>query len=662
MKRCLLLSWLLIATISLSAQTVKDFAVQVSASVQNNPPKIIFGFPLDANAVSYNVYRKSVSASSWGTKVTSLAATATSYEDTDVQLGDNYEYRFEKIMGGSNVGYGYIYAGINAPAIEHHGRMVVVVDSTFISSLAVEILQLRNDLIGDGWSVSIIYAGRNDKPEDVKAGIKDIYNTFTDTKAVLLLGHVPVPYSGNFGQGAINVPPDGHTPDHNGAWPADVYYGELTDLFEDVSVDNTSGINREANKNIPGDGKFDNTVLGSEVELAVGRIDLYDMPMFGVSEEDLLRAYLTKAHNWKHNISAAVEKAIIDDNFGLLGTEKPGVLAWRTFAAMVGAANINVTDYFTALRQEDYLIAYGSGAGSYKSANGIGRTDSFAVATNNAAVFNILFGSYFGDWDNTDNFLRAPLAAKRGLVSCWGGRPQWYLQHMGLGETIGYTNRLTNNNRTGLYHQGFFATGIHVALMGDPSLRMHRLSPVSNVSAQNLDNNSKVKLTWTASPDPDVIGYYIYRAGDYWKDFIRHHDYMITTTEWTDSLPRNGNSIYHVRAVKLQESASGTYYNMSQGVFVEVTGITGGVSVGKVEFANSIKVYPNPAKNSITVSWATENNPKLNLTITDVTGKVMYKGNVANNSRFDISHYSAGIYYVTVSNDTYSAVKKLVVY
>ena len=41
----------------------------------------------------------------------------------------------------------------------------------------------------------------------------------TNIKAVFLFGHIPVPYSGN-------INPDGH-PDHLGAWPADVYYGDV---------------------------------------------------------------------------------------------------------------------------------------------------------------------------------------------------------------------------------------------------------------------------------------------------------------------------------------------------------------------------------------------------------------------------------------------------
>ena len=59
----------------------------------------------------------------------------------------------------------------------------------------------------------------------------------------------------------------------------------------------------------------------------------------------------------------------------------------------------------------------------------------------------MFFGSYFGDWDSPNNFLRAPLATPTyTLTSAWAGRPYWMFHHMALGETIGFSTRLTQNN------------------------------------------------------------------------------------------------------------------------------------------------------------------------------------------------------------------------
>ena len=46
---------------------------------------------------------------------------------------------------------------------------------------------------------------------------------------MFLFGHVPVPYSGD-------IVPDGHAPDHQGAWPCDGFYGDMDGLWTDCSV------------------------------------------------------------------------------------------------------------------------------------------------------------------------------------------------------------------------------------------------------------------------------------------------------------------------------------------------------------------------------------------------------------------------------------------
>ena len=77
---------------------------------------------------------------------------------------------------------------------------------------------------------------------------------------------------------------------------------------------------------------------------------------------------------------------------------------------------------------------------------GVGSTSDFA-ANDPQVVFTMLFGSYFGDWDSQDNFLRAALATPTYTLACvWAGRPYWYFHHMGLGETIGFSARVSQNN------------------------------------------------------------------------------------------------------------------------------------------------------------------------------------------------------------------------
>jgi len=178
-------------------------------------------------------------------------------------------------------------------------------------------------------------------------------------------------------------------------------------------------------------------------------------------------------------------------------------------------------------------------------------------------VFTILFGSYFGDWDSRDNLLRAPLAAEsHGLVSMWAGRPHWYLHPMGLGETIGRAARITQNNR-GLYvPTGSFPHGVHIALMGDPTLRLHRVAPPSGLTRKV--QAGELRLDWQPSADADVT-YHVYGAPDEKSPFTRLTETPIRETRYV----RRGDApaVLMVRALRLESGASGSYVNASQGIY-----------------------------------------------------------------------------------------------
>ena len=70
---------------------------------------------------------------------------------------------------------------------------------------------------------------------------------------------------------------------HVGAWPADVFYGDMAGAWTDSSVSD-SGASDPRNRNVPGDGKFDQSRLPFNVELQVGRVDLANLPAFPQSE------------------------------------------------------------------------------------------------------------------------------------------------------------------------------------------------------------------------------------------------------------------------------------------------------------------------------------------------------------------------------------------
>jgi len=554
---------------SVQAQTASDYAVQVSAVAQTNPASIALSWPADLNATDYTLCRKSRDATSWGAGVP-LPGTATNYLDANVSVGGAYEYLVSKNTS-SGYGEGCVYAGIAVPFVETRGKVVLVVDNTFSMTLSNELVRLQQDLVGDGWTVlrhdvarmavdpantsSSVWASRSNEVANVKALIKaDYYGDPTTVKAVFLLGHVPVPYSGG-------LAPDEHS-DHSGAWPADGYYGDMNGSWTDSTLTYTLASDAR-NWNVPGDGKLDQSFFPSSLELQVGRVDFANLPVFPQSEAELLRQYLNKDHNFRHMLVTAGRRGLIDDQFGLSTGEPLAANGWRNFAPFFGATNsFASSEWFGVLSTNSYLWGYGCGAGTYTSCGGIGSTTDFANH-DPRVVFTMFFGSYFGDWDSQNNFMRAALATPTYTLTCaWVGRPNWPFHHMGLGEAIGFSTRLAQNNNGVLYWSGSFSQGVHVALLGDPTLRMHMVAPVSGLAA--IRNGNDAILSWNTSPD-SVLGYHVYGATSAAGPFTRLNGSLLTGTNYTDT-PARG-SVYMVRAVKLEVSGSGSYYNASQGVF-----------------------------------------------------------------------------------------------
>jgi hypothetical protein len=546
----------------LLGQTPQSAAVEVSAVATTGG--VTLSWPADPLANSYSIFRKLKTEAAFGPfAIVSLDDTATTWTDTTLVSGLSYEYHVQKFCTGFQ-GHGYIWAGNQAPAIEERGRILLVVDTTVTTTLAAELLQLKLDLIGDGWRVSRLDVDRADAVADVKTRIQAAASSMSDLNTLFLLGHVPVPYSGN-------MAPDGHIPDHQGAWPADLFYGELDGTWTDATVNN-AGASRTQNHNIPGDGKFDQTTTPGSIELAVGRVDFFDMPVLGGDEEALLRRYLQRDHAWRTGQVTAAAEGIVDDNFGYFSGESFATNGWRNFAPLVGAAQVRADDYRTVLNANSTLLSYGTGGGTYTSAAGVATSDEFSVDSLQG-VFTMLFGSYHGDWDSQNNFMRAAIGTRGTLLTVsWAGRPHWHIHHLGLGETMGHGMKLSANN-SGTYFASFFARSVHIALLGDPTVRMQMLRPASNLTVSPVDGDRNNLLTWSPSPDA-ALGYHIYAAPHLDSAFVRITPSPVLDTTFTDSCLMSGDHVYMVRALAMSTSGSGTYHNLSQGILGSASNTT----------------------------------------------------------------------------------------
>lgn len=601
-------------------------AIQINVEIDRNTPAITLIWNQQSTGGNINVFRKdTLEGSTWGSPINSspLPLSTTSYTDNNVSLGMGYEYQVRTTQSA-----GFVYSGIEKEPIHYHSGCILVVDSTYLQVLQSEIARLAQDLEMEGWNVETIYAGRSETPVQVKNKIMAKRGEMANlVKAVFLLGHVPVPYSGFYsGLPGGTVPPDGHREgagNHTGAWAADAYYGDVDGNWTDVAVTCTTGRTSRLH-NVPGDGKFDQSKIPSDVDLQVGRVDLYDMPAFSKSDTALLRDYLDRNHKWRTGQLTTVERAVVDNNFSGLDLAATG---YHNFSTFVPMDSILKDDYFTNMKARPYLWSYGCGAGSFTSCNGVGRTTDFA-ADSLQSIFTILAGSYFGDWDVRNNLLRAPLA-NSALVCFWGGIPQWYVHSMGLGLNVGQGARAsTNNNGTTYPNWNFNGSrrGIHIALMGDPTLRSRPFDGPKNLAASSANN--VIDLNWTPSNSPN-IGYNIYRVGDF-RTLSLLNTTPVNATTFSDTTNRkSGNFEYLVRAVRIDTTTSGSYINLSAGVSTTVdhtfTDFTG---LAELSMFGDLSVHPNPGNGSLTLTLNSTGEIATEIEVLSVSGKVVFSKNI----------------------------------
>ncbi|MGB0430866.1 MAG: T9SS type A sorting domain-containing protein, partial [Bacteroidia bacterium] len=571
-------------------------------------------------------------------EVATVNAPANAYTDKSMIIGQAYEIGVVK--NSPMKAYGYISAGFKYAPSPVKGGAIVLIDSFFIDSLQSELQRFTEDLELEGWQTKTIYAGRNELVPDVKQRILDTYDE--NSVALVIIGHVPVPYSGNFTKFAV-IPPDGHiegSGNHTGAWASDAFYADLDGEWTDVSA-NHKDAKLDRGDNVPGDGKYDQTKIPSDVELQVGRIDFWEMNAFDKTEIELMRNYFERNHNYRIGKWVANDQALIDNNFTAFNLASTGYHNFSTFYTDNKISD--TSDYIMAQRRESFTWSYGCGAGSFTTCNGLfnnkrASTTNIAEAPLNN-VFTILAGSYFGDWDIANNFLRAPLC-NQSLVSFWGGLPRWYVHHMAKGYNIGYGTKLTMNNIAD-YDNGNFNNSfnsIHIALMGDPTLTMKGLSRPSGLNA--ITSAGDVELTWTAA-DGEIDGYNIYRW-DTSGVVKKVNDVVITSTSFVDETNWfRGDYTYTVRSVKLAENPSGSYYITSGGPTATVEHVNAVDELMKL----SLRTYPNPASETLLIEYGQEN--EFTVEIYSIGGKLKMTEKVSTENRLlKISQLQTGVYLI----------------
>ena len=658
MKIRLQLLMLAFCFVSLSqAQNVKDSSIQMSASHNAGLNNISIQWKT-TDADFFQISRKLASTTTWGSPLTTVVGSISSYTDTNVEKHKLYEYRVSKIKGNAVRAIGYVSAGIQLELSHYRKNILLLVDSsTFFGIDSNQWNQLKTDYYMDGYGVSFKLISEYAKPPQIKSVIQAWYNQSKSLNMqCLLMGRVPVAYSGLMEANTINLPPDAH-PDHGGAWPTDLYYAEMDGSWTDNGT-MTAGITRVPNQNNPGDGKFDQHFIPNAIDIQIGRIDFRLLNAQNKTDIALVANYLRKLHAFKAGNVQVPMKAFISDNFNYLGGEMPMRSGWNNASCIVGSNNITSSgNYFDSCKKNAYIFSDVMGGGSFSSCGGVGNSVQFTDSI--LSVFNVMFGSYFGDWYTQDNLLRSSLASKGlTLTNVWAHRPHWYFHQFAMGQQIGQSvikaqNNLSDFSLATSYIGNFGGTyldqRISMNLMGDPTLRIHYFKGVSNLNASLLNSNTQVQLSWDASTEPNVLGYHVYRTNAYGKAYYPITNSPITGLSFTDVNPYAGNNYYVVKAIKIENSNCGSYFNSSLGQMIKASGVNGNnTDISSINLKESFKVYPNPSAGSITIE-VPENS---RLSIYNVQGQVVFEAKQnASSTVLELSHLGKGIYIVQCQNE-----------
>lgn len=558
--------------------------LEITATAVTNPVSLVLRIQGYNNTLPMILYRRTATGSygAWtnilSTNVPAPAGVAT-YTDTTVVAGTVYEYRADRSDYSGN---GYGVGAVEASARDARGRLLLMVEDTLLAPLSNEIRRLEVDLVCDGWQVlrasaprynpALSNAARVAHLATVRDAVSNAYAAAGSLEAVYLLGHVPVPYSiaSQYGSPFWGAPPDGHDT-HVGCWPTDQYYADCTGASWTDGLYTVTNATMPRCSTYPGDGKFDNFTAPSPLEVQVGRVDLSDLPAFALSETELVRRYLDKAHHYRRGQLPFARRAAVTDDLTPVR---------RTFPNLLGPGSYGVTNMRAAFQEtEGFYLTSANGAGSFTSVGSHYTTQD--LATNQARVFlQLALGSYFGDWDATNVLLRATLGgANGGLASLWFlffadshsvSLPHvdiaWSLNHMALGAGLGDGVRFTQNR----VFDGGPRQSMVYSLMGDPSLRLFPVAPPALLVASNL--GASVALSWQASPAPDLVGYHIYLSTNNLSGpFSRITGEPVAGTAWTATNVLSSTATFQVRAVKREVAGAGTFYNTSQGVLAQAS-------------------------------------------------------------------------------------------
>jgi hypothetical protein len=179
-----------------------------------------------------------------------------------------------------------------------------------------------------------------------------------------------------------------------------------------------------------------------------------------------------------------------------------------------------------------------------------------------------------------------------------------------------------------------------MAFLGDPTLRTDIVAPPTSLTVATT-SPTVVTLDWDASSDT-VLGYNIYSAHEVYGPYTKLNSSLITGTTATTTFDAY-NAQYQVRAVLLQTTPSGSYYNNSQGDHQALT-VYGTPVLGSIANTSGL-INTDSDPIALTVSDDDTVLADLDFTVTSSNQSVVNDGGIS-------LGIVSGIQYITISPET----------
>jgi len=220
---------------------------------------------------------------------------------------------------------------------------------------------------------------------------------------------------------------------------------------------------------------------------------------------------------------------------------------------------------------------------------------------------------------------------------------------------IHLTNTATNNTVSGIYitNSTYAANSMRD---GDTFAKQFGSSNDANGNPDGTNGEDWFLLTiWGytgGNLTTDSINFYLadYRFAD------NSQDYILKDWQWVDlsSLGNIDSLIFSLNSSDVGAFGMNTPSFFALDNFNDQT-----ISVSELSTKNSFSIYPNPAKESISIKLEETAN---SLQIIDVSGRVVFERNnlIKGIHKMNLTNLNSGIYFVKITNDNETKVERLI--